>query len=155
MIPTFMRRALLLFIVTFSVNYSTDAQWYYRTCNVTDINTCTHEEFECLWGTAKQNVIGGAISTAIGTGIWVYAYIREVYYFQPGDLSGIYTIPAGLIFNMIGISNLIIGAVRRNELRNTTYYKNLNSSCLKISPSIKRNHFTNTYSIGITASLRF
>ena len=60
-----MKHIFLLFLIT--ISFSTDAQWHLRRCDVSDIYNCTPSEFECLWGNASNNVLGGAITTAFGT----------------------------------------------------------------------------------------
>ena len=150
-----MKRFILIFIIIISFVAAAEAQWYYRKCNVADINNCTIEEFDCLWGKATTVVIGGAITTALGTGLLVYAYIRENYYFQPGDLSGLITIPAGLILNLVGIPVWVTGAVRRNELRKTANYQNLHSGCLNISPILGLNQFNKSPCFGLSLSINF
>ncbi len=150
-----MKRTLLLIIFILFFLNAADAQWYYRSCGVTDINNTTPEEFECLWRKTTNIVIGGAILTAIGTGFWIFAYIRENYYFQVGDLSGIFTLPAGFIFNMAGISTIFIGVTRKIELTKTPSYDFMKLGSLNLSPAIGLNQFNGTHYFGLSLSLNF
>jgi len=150
-----MKKTVLLIIFILSFLSATDAQWYNRSCGVIDINNTTSEEFECLWENTTIIIIGGAILTAIGTGFWVLAYIREKYYFKVGDLSGIFTLPAGLIFNTAGMSTIMIGAIRRSELKRTPGYDFMKLGSLNLSPVIGINQFNNTHYLGVSLSLNF
>ncbi len=150
-----MKKTVLLIIFILSFLSATDAQWYNRSCGVIDINNTTSEEFECIWRKTTENIIVGAILTAIGTGFWVFIYIRENYYFKVGDLSGIFYIPAGFIFNMAGISIIMIGVTRKIELTKTPGYDFMKLGSLNLSPVIGLNQYNGSHYLGMSLSLNF
>ena len=123
-----MKKTLLFFIVTFSVLCSVDAQWYYRSCGVIDINNTTSEEFECLWKKATKNVRFGAIITAIGgssiiTGIIIYFNYEEEGWVSFVPLAAAVFFSAGFFIGLTGIPIWIIGANRRSKLKKTRSIK--------------------------------
>ena len=160
-----MKKALLLVIVMFSVVYSSEAQdsinhsstWYYRTCGVTDIGNWTPDEFECMWKNASRCVVRGVITTGIGITCVVAGL--EIWY-NYGTIGG--PSPSLTIANLglfaivpIGITIWITGAVRKSKLKKTPHSRGINSQSVNIAPTINRNQFNNTYSLGLTASLSF
>ena len=148
-----MKKTLLFFIVTFSFLSSAQAQWYERSCGVTDLDNITTQEFECLWAKATITARTGKIITGIGTSFIVVGGIMVggQYAFTGVTLAMIGTV----IDVFIGAPVWITGAGRKSELRKTPYYETLNLQTLNISPIIYKNQFNSSYSIGITASLRF
>jgi hypothetical protein len=163
-----MKKALMLVIVMFSAIYSADAQWYYKSCGVTDLNNITSEDFQCLNKMATKKVTAGAISMVVGT----TAIIGGSLLFQNANMDtnsdmgeviigagsifgGVYLIGAGIIIDLVGTALLLSGVNRHITLRKTPYYQNRSPSVLNISPTINRDQFNNTYSLGLTASLRF
>ena len=60
-------KTLIIAISLITISFSADAQWYYKECQVTDINDCTPEEFECLWNSAVKKSNRGALSILIGS----------------------------------------------------------------------------------------
>ncbi len=148
-----MKKVFLFLIVTFSVLYSADAQWYEKSCGVTDLDSITTQEFECLWAKATITARTGKIITGIGTSLIVVGGIM---------VGGQYAF-TGVTFAMIGIViDVFIGAPvwitgnnRKFNLRENPHYKNLNIGSLKVAPTISKNNFNNSYSVGFTASLKF
>ena len=67
--------------------------------------------------------------------------------------SAAYVVGSLLIF--VGVPTILVGVVRHGKLRKNQHYKTLNTRTLNISPTINRNQFNNTYSLGLVASLRF
>jgi len=148
-----MKKALLLFIVLFSISYSVDAQWYERLCAVTDLDSITTQEFECLWAKATITARTGKIITGIGTSFIVVGGIIVV---AESSFTGVTLAMIGIVIDVIiGAPVWITGAGRKSELRKTPYYETLNLQTLNISPIIYKNQFNSSYSLGITASLRF
>jgi hypothetical protein len=152
-----MRKAILSIIFLFIVSFSIDAQWYNRSCGVIDISNWTPDEFECMWKNASGHVVGGAITTGVGVSCFIAGSIIWVNYGTFGDPSPSLTISALGLFAIvpIGITIMITGAVRKSQLRKTPHSKGVNSQSLNIAPTINRNQFNNTYSLGLSASLRF
>jgi hypothetical protein len=163
-----MKKALMLVIVMFSAIYSADAQWYYKSCGVTDLNNITSEDFQCLQFKATRNVIGGAIVTGIGTTAIVggVSMVQKVNMDTNSDMGeviigagsifgGVFLIGAGIIIDLAGTALLMAGVSRHITLRKTPYFQNRSPSVLNIAPTINRDQFNNTYSLGLTASLRF
>jgi hypothetical protein len=147
-----MKKALLLFFVLFSVLYSADAQWHYKTCGVTDMNNCTPVEFDCLWNKASKIAKVGAITTGIGTSLIAVGgiIVGGEYAFTGVTLAMI-----GIVIDLVGIPIWITGGNRKSQLRKNPHFEALNSGSLNLFPLIRKNHFNNTYSVGLTASLRF
>jgi len=155
-----MKHLFLLFIITISFSFSTDAQWHLRRCDVSDINICTPSEFECLWRNASNNVLGGAITTVFGTACVIGGIRLVTKETVPGDIGpgmiGAYiVIPTGVIMNIVGISSWVVGANRKSQLRKTSNYQSLNPVSLKLLHSININQFNNICSYRITATLSF
>ncbi len=102
--------------------YDTDVEWkpwYYKACGVIDINNTTSEEFECLWNKSAKTFRGGAIATAIGTSsIIVSLIIFSGSSFYSDSFNGaLILLIGGIIIDIIGIPNWIIGAVRKSQLK--------------------------------------
>ena len=150
-----MKKAVLLFFVLFSVSYAADAQWQEKSCGVADIYHCSSEEFDCLWERASHNIRVGRITTVYGT---IATVTGIIWGSQAYDLAVIlpYTLmTAGLITLSIGLPIWITGYARKSNLKENPHYKNLNFGSVKVAPTINKNHFNNSYSLGITASLSF
>jgi hypothetical protein len=148
-----MNKALLFLILLFSVLHTTDAQWYYKSCDVTDIKSCTYEEFQCLWERASHNILVGKITTIYGT---IATVTGIIWGGQAYDLAvilpyGIMT--AGLITLSIGLPIWITGHARKSNLRENQHYKNLNFGNVKVAPTINKNHINNSYSVGLKMTL--
>ena len=142
-----MRKVTLSIIFLFIVSFSVDAQWYNRSCGVTDISNWTPDEFECMWRNASRCVVGGVITTGIGISCVVIGSIIDWNNSTLGDPT-----PPSVILGLfavvpIGITIWITGAVRKSQLRNTPHSKGINSHSLNIAPTINRNHFNNKYNI--------
>ncbi len=159
-----MNKAILSIVFLLIVSLSIDAQWYTRSCGVSDISNWTTDEFGCMWKNASRHVVGGAITTGIGVSciaVGLIAFDRSkgveggVIGFTEADEVGIVMFAVSIPFNLVGISLLIAGASRKSQLKNTPHSKGINSHSLNIAPTINRNHLNNTYSLGLTASLRF
>jgi hypothetical protein len=147
-----MKKALLLFFVLFFVLYSADAQWHYKTCGVTDMNNCTPVEFDCLWNKASKIAKVGAITTGIGTSLIAVGgiIVGGEYAFTGVTLAMI-----GIVIDLVGIPIWITGGNRKSQLRKNPHFEALKSGSLNLYPLIRKNHNGNTYSVGLTASLRF
>jgi hypothetical protein len=138
---------------------TTNAQWYYRSCGVADLNNTTEEEFECLWNKAQRNVRSGTITTIIGTSIMCVGLIvvnasvpTEGELFAEGDAYGILILAVGIIINAIGIPILITGTNRRSKLRKSPFYEKLNLESMNLSPNIGIDQFTGTNYYGMSIS---
>ena len=148
-----MKKTFLFLIVTFSVLYSADAQWYERSCGVTDLDSITTQEFECLWAKATITARMGKIITGIGTSFIVVGgiIVGGEYAFTGVTLGMI-----GIVIDVfIGAPVWITGASRKSRLRKNPLYDAPNSGSFNLSPTISKNHFNNSYSVGFTASLKF
>jgi len=144
-----MMKVTLSIIFLFIVSFSIDAQWYTRSCGVNDISNWNPDEFECMWRNASTCVVGGVITTGIGITCVVIGL-------EMWNNYGTTIINLGLFAIVpIGITIWITGAVRKSQLRKTPHSKGINSQTLNIAPTINRNHFNNSYSVGFTASLKF
>jgi hypothetical protein len=147
-----MKRTLLLIIFILSFLNAIDAQWYHRSCGVTDINNTTSEEFECLWKKATKNVRVGGIITTIGISCLLIAYIGsedEWTYLGPIMIVG------GLFIDLIGIPIWIIGANRRSKLKKNPKYEDFILGSLNLSPALGVNQFNGTHYVGMSLSLNF
>jgi hypothetical protein len=175
-----MKKAILLSFVLFSVlsladaqtlssensestaNPSTKSQWYFKSCGVTDINNCSLDEFECLWERAEKNVRTGKIITGIGV-LGLGASALLVTGLVAGELNDspvtiIFTLTSfvtGIAGVLIGPPTWITGASRKNLLREHPHFEAPNLKSLNIFPSLNRNNFNNSYSLGLTATLSF
>ena len=152
-----MKKPLLFLLVTFSVFYSADAQWYNKACGVADINNCTPAEFQCLWDKASKIARVGAITTGVGTSlVAVGAIMIFGSGFGESGHAGVALGMVGIVVDVIiGVPVWITGDVRKSQLRKNIHYEALNSRSFNLSPSINRIQFNNKYSVGLTASLRF
>jgi len=158
-----MKQVLLLFIVIFSFVNFADAQWYNRTCGVSEINNCTLSEYKCLWEDASNIVHRNGIAAVIGTscivagGIVVALSDKSTFlgFYSTGVMIGGLVISGGIIVDCISLPILLVGANRKAQLRETPNYEALNFRTLNISPTINRSQFNNTYSLGLSAYLRF
>lgn len=133
--------------------YSADAQWYERSCGVTDLDSITTQDFECLWAKATITARTGQIITGIGTSSIVVGGI-----IVSGDyaFTAVTLIMIGIAIDVfIGAPVWITGASRKSRLRETPLYEAPNSASFNLSPTISKNHFNNSYSVGFTASLNF
>jgi hypothetical protein len=146
-----MKRTLLLIIFILSFLNAIDAQWYYRSCGVTDINNTTSEEFECLWKKATKNVRVGGIITAIGTSCFFIGFIGSSEDEFLGTSIGI----VGLFIDCIGIPIWIIGANRRSKLKKNPKYEDFILGSLNLSPVIGLNQINNSQYFGLSLSLNF
>ena len=154
-----MKKILIVLIVTFSGLYSVDAQWYYRTCGVTDINNCNLEEFECLWERSSKNARIGVITTSAGlVFVGTLAIFGSLAFAWGGTFNNTMTFISfgGAVLGIFaGTPYLITWAVRRSKLKENTLYEALYQPNFRLYPTIIRNQFINTNSVGLTASLRF
>ena len=147
-----MKKVFLLLIVTFSVLYSADAQWYERSCGVTDLDSITTQEFECLWAKATVTARTGKIITGIGTSLIVVGGIMVGGQYA---FTGVTFGMIGIVIDLIGAPIWITGYNRKFNLRENPHYKNLNIGSLKVAPTISKNNFSNSYALGISATLSF
>ena len=154
-----MKRAIVLFITIFSVLHTTDAQWQYRSCDVTDIKSFTNEEFQCLWDKASRGVRRNAIITSAGV---VFAGTTAIYGSLAFAWGGAYystaffiSVGGAFVGLFWGTPNLIAWAVRKHHLKENLHYKAFDNLSLNLSPLINRNFHNNSYSIGLKASLSF
>jgi hypothetical protein len=160
-----MNRALVVIMVLFSFSASTDAQWTNRSCGVADLSNCTTAEFECLWEKASMKARRGAISTGIGTSCIVTGLIIisqstvsctfGICVPDAAGLVGGLVFFGGIIVDFVAIPTWITGGYRKAQLRNHPHFKSLNLEALKLSPTIIRNQFNNTYSAGLSATFSF
>ena len=147
-----MKRTLLLFIFIISFHNVIDAQWYYRSCGVTDINNTTYDEFECLWVHSTRTILAGAIATAIGTSCMIVGFYIILY----ENIDNPFLFFTGFITTFfVGIPIWITGAVRKSQLRKTPNYNLLNLGSLNLSPVIGLNKFNGSHYLGMSLSLNF
>ena len=148
-----MKKALIFSFIIFSAFYSADAQWYERTCGVPDLTSLTTQEFECLWANAAKTSRAGGIITGIGTSLIAVGVIIS---FGEYAFTGVTLAMIGIVIDVfIGAPVWITGGGRKSELRETPFFETHNLQTLNIAPTINRNHFNNSYSVGFTASLKF
>jgi hypothetical protein len=155
-----MKKTLLFFIVTFSFLCSVEAQWYYRSCGVNDLNSITLQEFECLWDRASANVRSGAITSGVGVACFLGGYIWNKVSGGGGGvggygIEGLGLIYGGLFTSCIGIIIMMTGGQRHYNLRSNPHFKASDSHTISISPTINKNHFSKSYALGISATLSF
>ncbi|MFC2098550.1 hypothetical protein ACFLSP_02275 [Bacteroidota bacterium] len=158
-----MKKTVLLLIFILSFFNTTYAQWYERSCGVTDINTCSLEEFECLWNKSTNKLVIGAATSVIGTSIIVGTVIwisnfdtgPESEFVTVGLIIGSLGLGIGLVLNGVGIPIMITGAIRRSNLRKSVHFDTYKIGYLKVSPSLGLNQFNNTYNYGVSLSLTF
>ena len=148
-----MKRTLLLIIFILSFLSATDAQWYNRSCGVTDINNLTPEELECLWGSATEEIRVGAILVVIGTSSVIVGTILVIV--DGGGARGTLLFLGGLTANIISIPVLLTGAKRASELEKISHYGALNSRSLNLSPVIGLNQFNGSHYLGMSLSFNF
>ena len=155
---------LIIFILSFvnAVNAQYENKWYYRHCDVIDINNCTPEEFECMWNKATKNVRTGAILTGVGTpltisgAIFIFLYSNGIYNGSDG-LTWVLIVGGivGVVFNLVGIPILATGINQKSKLKKTTYYDILMSGSLNIQPTIRLNKIHDSPYLGLSISLNF
>jgi hypothetical protein len=152
-------KATLIIVSLFTVTISLEAQyyfdqWYFKKCQVTSINNCTHEEFECLWTEATRLGKTGKKLTAVGMSAMALPLLIAIA--NPYAVySLLITVPVGVLLDIIGIPCIVKGRNRLNQLKNTPYYKSQSAVALNLNPTILRNHINNTYSVGLTAKISF
>jgi len=152
-------KATLIIVSLFTVAISLDAQyysdqWYFKKCQVTSINNCTPDEFECLWSKAKRLKNTGISLTVVGTSAMALPLLIAIA--NPFALYALLiTVPVGVLLDIIGIPCIVKGRNRLNQLKNTPYYKSQSAVALNLNPTILRNHINNTYSVGLTAKISF
>ena len=148
-----MKKPLLFLIVTFSILYSADAQWYEKSCGVNDMDNVTTQEFECLWAKATITARTGKIITGIGTSFIAVGGIIVV---AKASFTGVTLAMIGIVIDVfIGAPVWITGAGRISNLKENPHYKNLKFGSVKLAPTIIKNHFNNSYSTGLTVKLAF
>ena len=112
-----MKKILLTIIVVLLYSNATNAQWHNRSCGVIDINTCSNEEFECIWNKASKLARGGAITTVVGTPIIVAGGIIGLAGgSEEAVWTGVFFGMAGLFIDIVGAPVWSTGAVRKNNL---------------------------------------
>jgi hypothetical protein len=129
--------------------------WYYNTCQVTDINHCTPEEFQCLWTKADKLKKAGTTLTLVGTALATVTGVLWVIDPYSWGIIGVFAVPAGILMDLIGIPCSVTGYNRVAQLKDTPCYKSRSGTGLNLSPALLLNGVSNTYSIGLTASIRF
>ena len=150
-----MKKTVITIVFILSLINTTDAQWYYRKCSVIDLNNCTAEEFECLQSHSVILVITGAVVTTIGTVI-IGSGVHQLS--EPGiaaAVGGAIAIILGSAIDAIGITPIIVGAVRISQLKKIPNYDNLKTGSLNLSPAIRINQLNNNPYFGMSLSLNF
>ncbi len=154
-----MKKALLVFIVLFSVSYAADAQWQVKSCDVADIYNYSSEEFECLWERSSKNARIGVITTSVGlVFVGTLAIFGSLAFAGGGTFNNAMTFISfgGAVVGIFaGTPYLITWAVRRSRLKENPLYEALYQPSFNLSPTINKNHFNNSYSVGFTATLSF
>lgn len=154
-----MKILLIISLIAFTV--PVDAQWYKRKCQVTDINNCSPEEFDCLWETASKNVRTGVITLGIGTSLIVAGTIIVALSYDggwglsTGQMICGFMIMGSAISDLYFIPYSVVWANRKFSLKTNPCYDASNYGALNFSPTINRNPFNNSYQVGITATLSF
>jgi hypothetical protein len=114
------------------------------------------EEFECLWNKASKIAHGGAVTTIVGSSIIVAGgFIGLVGGSEEAVWTGLFFGMAGLFIDIIGMPIWIEGAARKNNLKKTSNYQNLDLGSLNFSPSIGLNQINNSHYLRIILSLNF
>ena len=156
-----MKKTVLLIVFILSFVHAADAQWYERSCGVTDLNNLTSEEFDCLWKKSHNEVGGGILLTIIGTstivaGIFIPDTGLGLYEGYVNELGKqLFMIAIGVAIDIVGILIWERGAHRKSQLKKSPHYENLNLESLNISPAIGVNQSNNTYNYGVTLSFTF
>jgi len=151
-----MKKILLVFLIVLLFSNAADAQWQNRSCGVIDINACSMEEFECLWNKASKVAHGGAVTTIVGSSIIVAGgIIGLVGRSEDAVWTGLFFGMVGLFIDIIGVPIWIVGATRKNNLKKSPNYQNLNLGSLNISPALGLNQINNSQYLGISISLYF
>jgi len=142
-LPQIAMKALIIVISLITISFSANAQWYYKECQVTDINDCTLEEFECLWNSATTKSYQGMRRILLGSA----CIIGGVFIMGSADLYGEEYLAAYLSVCTIGtvlfVNGIIVGSKARSlktQLRNTSIYKSQNDVATNLSPTINRNY---------------
>lgn len=139
-------------------------EWYFKKCQVSDLTDCTPEEFECLWTEATKLRTTGIVFTVVGTTIATVAGVvlatdpwswTEWPYSYAWWLFGIYGIPTGVLLDLIGIPCIVKGHHRIDQLMNTPHHGSQHGVAWNLNPTLLRNPINNTYTMGLTASIRF
>lgn len=151
-------KTILIIVALLLGSTAINAQWYLRTCGVTDINNCTSEEFDCLWTQSGKLARNGTISTVHGTTIVVISMLNMKYEFA--GISGGYTLffvgtPVGILLDFIGIPCMATGFARRSHLKKSPLFNSWSAVELSLSPTLLKNSINNTYSMGLSASISF
>ena len=129
--------------------------WYYNTCKVTDINNCTPEEFQCLWTKANKLKKAGTTLTLVGTALATVTGVAWAIDPYSWAIIGAFAVPAGILLDLIGIPCSVTGYNRVTQLKGTPAYKSRSDMSLNLSPALLMNNLSNTYSVGLTASIWF
>jgi len=151
-----MKKTVILVVLILSFTNAIDAQWYYRKCGVTDLNNCTAEEFKCLQSHSVSLIFTGAVVTTIGTVIIGSGVVHMLT--VPGingRVEGAIGIILGSALDAIGITPIIVGTVRKSQLKKIPNYDNLKTGSLNLSPAFGTNQFNSTYYFGMRLALNF
>jgi hypothetical protein len=126
-----MKRVLVLMSAMLFLAFSVNAQWYYNSYNVSNINDLNKAQLDLSLTKANQSVKTGQIMTGIGVGVGIIGGI-----IYASGLSGIvnsntiggindnlnkgiagaYLMYGGIITAGIGIPIWIVGANKRNDI---------------------------------------
>jgi len=151
-----MKNILIILLVVFFYSNTANGQWYNKSCGVIDINTCSMEEFNCMWNKASKTAHRGAVTTIIGSSIiGAGGVIALIGGSEEAVWTGLFFVMTGGFIDIIGVPIWIVGAARKSNLKKSPYYQDLNLGSLNITPAFGVNHANNSHYIGIGISLSF
>lgn len=166
-----MRNLILLSVIILSFVIQTHAQWYSR-CDVTNLDSITSIEFECLWNKTNNRIVSSSAITVIGTSIIVGTLISasnfdtgpESELVVPGIAIHALGLLLGFSIDLIGIPILISGVNQRFQLKNLPNYKEFNKpdnvygkddTYISIAPQIGKIQIDNAQFYGLSLKFNF
>jgi hypothetical protein len=70
-------------------------------------------------------------------------------------LQGGFAFVGGLAMNVLGIPVWLLGTSRKQKLKSSTFYDSSRGGTVHLTPSLNKDPFHNTYSLGLSAILSF
>lgn len=114
-----------------------------------------------MWETATENVNKGARRTVMGVAGLSIAFFRTRAAFA-GNAGGAGNAALVIVSGVAGLFGIISGPMKlsegsrqKSQLKTHPHYKSLNISNLYLEPAIRLNQLNNSYTFGLTASLKF
>ena len=154
-----MKKAVVSVLFVFSFLCSTNCQWYYKSCGVSDINNTTLDEFECLWNKSNNIAKVGRTTCVVGTAFMVAGGITMIAAdpccSSGAVLLGYFAVLGGGAINILGAPIWIIGTKRKSELKESKHFDKVALETIRLTPVIQRNQLNNSHTFGITAAISF